>query len=93
MFGSNCGMPEIWRVPAQFFYLFSSTSYLNQGKIEKAIAEAREAYALSLPITDPAAERFAADLLNTCYEKSGNLDSAYYYLKLKDSLNDVDPGT
>jgi two-component system NtrC family sensor kinase len=72
-----------------FFYLFSSTSYLNQGKIEKAIAEAREAYALSLPITDPAAERFAAGLLNTCYEKSGNRDSAYYYLKLKDSLNNV----
>ncbi len=72
-----------------FFYLFSSTSYLNQGKIGKAIAEAREAYALSLPITDPAAERFAADLLNTCYEKSGNLDSAYHYLKLKDSLNNV----
>ncbi|HLY71044.1 MAG TPA: ATP-binding protein, partial [Puia sp.] len=72
-----------------FFYLFSSTSYLNQGKIEKAIAEAREAYALSLPITDPAAERFAASLLNTCYEKSGNRDSAYYYLKLKDSLNNV----
>jgi two-component system, NtrC family, sensor kinase len=72
-----------------YFYLFSSTSYLNQGKIEKAIAEAREAYALSLPITDPAAERFAAGLLNTCFEKSGNLDSAYYYLKIKDSLNDV----
>ena len=70
-----------------FFYLFSSTSYLNQGKIEKAIAEAREAYALSLPITDPAAEKFAAGLLNTCYEKSGNLDSAYFYLKIKDSLN------
>jgi two-component system, NtrC family, sensor kinase len=72
-----------------FFYLFSSTSYLNQGKFERAIAEAREAYALSLPITDPAAERFAADLLKTCYEKSGNLDSAYFYLKIKDSLNDV----
>jgi signal transduction histidine kinase len=72
-----------------FFYLFSSTSFLNQGKIEKAIAEAREAYALSLPITDPAAEKFAAGLLNTCYERSGNVDSAYFYLKLKDSLNDV----
>ncbi|HEY4875583.1 MAG TPA: hypothetical protein VIH86_08435, partial [Puia sp.] len=72
-----------------FFYLFSSTSLLNQGKIEKAIVEAREAYALSLPITDPDGERFAAGLLNTCYEKSGKLDSAYHYLKLKDSLNDV----
>ncbi len=72
-----------------FFYVFSSTSYLNQGKIEKAIAQAREAYALSLPISDPSAERFAAGLLNTCYEKSGNLDSAYYYLKKKDSLNNV----
>jgi two-component system NtrC family sensor kinase len=72
-----------------FFYLFSSTSYLNQGKIEKAIAEAREAYALSLPITDPVAERFAAGLLNTCFEKSGNIDSAYYYLKIKDNLNDL----
>jgi len=72
-----------------FFYVFSSTSYLNQGKIEKAIAQAREAYALSLPISDPSAERHAAGLLNTCYEKSGNLDSAYYYLKKKDSLNNV----
>jgi signal transduction histidine kinase len=72
-----------------YFYLFSSTSYLNQGKIEKAIAEARKAYALSLPITDPAAEMFATGLMNICYEKSGNLDSAYYYLKKKDSLNNV----
>lgn len=72
-----------------FFYLFSSTSYLNQGKIQKAIAEAREAYALSLPITDPAGEGFAAGLLTTCYEKSGNLDSAFFYLKIKDSLNNV----
>ena len=72
-----------------FFYLFSSTSYLNQGKIERAIAEAREAYALSLPITDPAAEEFAAGLLTTCYEKSGNLDSAFFYLKIKDSLGNV----
>ena len=72
-----------------FFYVFSSTSYLNQGKIEKAIAQAREAYALSLPISDPSAERHAAGLLNACYEKSGNLDSAYYYLKKKDSLNNV----
>jgi two-component system NtrC family sensor kinase len=72
-----------------FFYLFSSTSYLEQGKIEKAIAEGRMAYALSLPITDPEGERFAAGLLNTCYERSGNLDSAYHYLKLKDSLSDL----
>jgi two-component system NtrC family sensor kinase len=72
-----------------FFYLFSSTSLLKQGKIEQAIAQAREAYVLSLPITDPAAEKFAAGLLNTCYEKSGNLDSAYRYLKIKDSVGNI----
>jgi two-component system, NtrC family, sensor kinase len=72
-----------------FFFLYSSTSYLRQGQIEKAIARAHEAYELSLPIADQAAQGFAADLLNTCYEKSGNLDSAYYYLKLKDSVNNL----
>jgi two-component system, NtrC family, sensor kinase len=72
-----------------FFYIFSSYSYLYQGRIAEAIHQAREAYKLSLPITDPAAEMNAAHLLNTCYEKSGNRDSAYAYLKIKDSLNDL----
>ncbi|HEY5464852.1 MAG TPA: ATP-binding protein [Hanamia sp.] len=72
-----------------FFYIFSSYSYLYQGRIAEAINQAMEAYKLSLPITDPAAEMSAAGLLNTCYEKSGSRDSAYRYLKIKDSLNDV----
>ncbi len=72
-----------------YFYIFSSYSYLYQGRIAEAISQAREAYKLSLPITDPAAETSAAGLLNTCYEKSGNRDSAYKYLMIKDSLKDV----
>jgi tetratricopeptide (TPR) repeat protein len=72
-----------------FFLIFSAYSYMHQGRITEAIKKAKEAYSLSLPITDPAAEISAAGLLNTCYEKSGNRDSAYRYLKIKDSLNDV----
>ncbi len=72
-----------------FFYLFSSSSLLKQGKIDQAIAQAREAYVLSLPITDPAAQNFAAGLLHICYEKSGNMDSAYRYLKIKDSVGRI----
>ncbi|HVZ96236.1 MAG TPA: ATP-binding protein [Chitinophagaceae bacterium] len=72
-----------------YFYAFSADSYLKQGRINEAIAQAKETYRLSLPITDPAAELRAASVLNICYEKSGNRDSAYHYLKLKDSLNDI----
>ncbi len=72
-----------------YFYIFSSYSYLYQGRIAEAISQAGEAYKLSLLITDPAAETSAAGLLSTCYEKSGNRDSAYKYLIIKDSLKDV----
>ena len=72
-----------------YFYAFSASSYLRQGKINQAVSQAKEAYMHSLPIADPSGELQAAGVLNICYEKSGNLDSAYRYLKLKDSLNDV----
>ena len=72
-----------------FFYLFSSDSYLEQGEIEKAIAQAKKSYLLSLPITDLAGENWAAGLLNACYAKLGNRDSAYHYLEMKDSINDL----
>jgi two-component system, NtrC family, sensor kinase len=72
-----------------FFYMFSSNSYLDQGRTAEAISQARKAYNLSLPMNDPAGERFSADLLKACYEKSGNLDSAYHYLNIKDSLNSI----
>lgn len=72
-----------------FFYLFSSDSYLEQGEIEKAIAQAKKSYLLSLPLTDLAGENWAAGLLNACYAKLGDRDSAYHYLEMKDSLNDL----
>ena len=72
-----------------YFYLFSANSYLGQGRTMAAIARAGEAYEYSLTNNSAAGESFSADLLKSCYEKSGNLDSAYRYLKIKDSLNSL----
>jgi signal transduction histidine kinase len=72
-----------------FFYIFSSSSYLAQNKIPAAIAQAHTAFRLSIPLTDIAAQHEAASLLNACYEKLGKPDSAYRYLKMQDSLDGV----
>jgi len=72
------------------FLSMSSNSYLSQGLIKKALAEAREAYTLYYdPGNFPEEIVWAADLLNNCYRALGNLDSAYHYLKIKDSLRDI----
>jgi two-component system, NtrC family, sensor kinase len=70
-----------------FFLIFSAQSNLAQGNLKKAIANAHFAYVISQPLNDPAGAGYAASLLNTCYEKSGNRDSAYYYLKMSNILN------
>jgi two-component system NtrC family sensor kinase len=70
-----------------FFLNFSAQSNLAQGNLKKAIADARSAYIISQPLNDPAGAGYAASLLNICYEKSGNRDSAYYYLKIANNLN------
>ena len=70
-----------------FFLMFSSESKMRQGKIQNAISDARTAYELSVPLKDPAGAGNAAELLNSCYEILGNRDSAYHYLKIKDSVN------
>jgi two-component system, NtrC family, sensor kinase len=69
-----------------FFLMFYSESKLRQGKIQNAISDARMAYELSVPLKDPAGARNAAELLNRCYEILKNQDSAYHYLKIKDSV-------
>ena len=72
------------------FLSMSSNSYLSQGLIKKALAEAREAYTLYYdPDNFPEEIVWAADLLNNCYKALGNQDSAYHYLKIKDSLRDI----
>ena len=72
-----------------FFLIFSAQSKLNQNKIQEAIADSRSAYTLSLHLNDPAGESQGASLLNVCYEKTKNQDSAYHYLKIADSLRRV----
>jgi two-component system, NtrC family, sensor kinase len=69
-----------------FFLMFSSESKLQQGKIQNAISDARTAYEFSVPLKNPAGARNAATLLNRCYEILRNQDSAYHYLKIKDSV-------
>ena len=68
------------------FYLFASQSYLAQNKTGQAIAEAREAFGLSVPINDISSQNQAAGLLNASYDKLKKPDSAYRYLKMEDSL-------
>ena len=84
---SNC--KKNGDVLLNYFYIFSSNSKLYQGKINEAIGEAHKAYTLSLKMKDPGGLSYAADVLNASFEKSGNRDSAYYYLHIQDSLKDV----
>jgi two-component system, NtrC family, sensor kinase len=71
------------------FYIYLGYSSLSQGKIEKAISEANEAYSQSLSNVDRSTVMYIADILSAGYGKTGNVDSAYHYLKLKDSLSDL----
>jgi two-component system, NtrC family, sensor kinase len=71
------------------FYLFLSLSSFDRGDVSKAIAEATEANRLLLLNPDPSSQKYVADQLHNCYGRIGKLDSAYYFLTLKDSLNDI----
>ncbi|HEX3385792.1 MAG TPA: ATP-binding protein, partial [Mucilaginibacter sp.] len=72
-----------------FFYLFSSQSSIYQHKLSKAITQAHEATRIAVLLNDIACRLQAASALSECYERLGKTDSAYHYLKMKDSLNDV----
>ena len=69
-----------------FFNVFLAQSYLNQGKISKAIISGNSALVFAKSIDDIGGLRSSASLLQVCYEKLGNNDSAYHYLKMSDSL-------
>jgi signal transduction histidine kinase len=72
-----------------YFYIFSSASFLAQNHTANALSQARAGYKFSLPIGDVFGQLNAADLLKRCYVKLNKTDSAYHYLKLEDSLNSV----
>ena len=72
-----------------FFLLYSAQSNIGQGKIQNAIDDARSAFKLSKSLNNPGGALFSASLLTYSFEQSGNRDSAYQYLKIKDSLRAV----
>jgi two-component system NtrC family sensor kinase len=71
------------------FYISSANSAIAQHMIDKAIMQAKIGLRLSTLINDPSGESNAASVLQSSYEKIRNRDSAYYYLKTKDSLDVV----
>ena len=71
------------------FYIFSGYSLLTQNKIEEAFSKAKELNSLKLSASDRASQMYTADILSACYAKMGKPDSAYHYIKLKDSLSDL----
>jgi two-component system, NtrC family, sensor kinase len=71
------------------FYISLCDSYLNQGEVKNAIIAGHQALDFSISISDVGSAKYAVNLLQACYDKKGNVDSAYYFLKVADSLNDV----
>ena len=72
-----------------FFLSFLAESYLKQGKVNEAILAGRRALDVSNSIEDNGGAYSAAYLLQTCYDKLGNRDSAYKYLRMSDSLHSL----
>lgn len=72
-----------------FFNLFLAQSYFSQKRIPEAIAACHRALAIAWSIDDVDGARGTTNLLQACYNKAGNLDSAYYYLRMSDSLGAV----
>ena len=72
-----------------FFLIFSAQSNMGQGKIQNAIDDAYSAFMLTKSLNDPAGALISASLLTYSFEQLGNRDSAYRYLKMKDSLRAV----
>ncbi|MEJ0104442.1 MAG: hypothetical protein WDO19_18585 [Bacteroidota bacterium] len=68
------------------FNLFLAQSYFNQGKINEAISAAKRAMIISESLNDHGDAQGSASLLYDCYNKTGNRDSAFQYLKISDSL-------
>jgi two-component system NtrC family sensor kinase len=71
------------------FYLFSANSAMDQNKIENAISQANKALRLSVMINAPPEGKYAANILESSYEKIKKRDSAFRYLKIQDSLSGV----
>jgi two-component system, NtrC family, sensor kinase len=71
------------------FHLYLAQSLIEQRKFHQAITEARIGRLLSQAVQDKNSEASGASMLNICYDKLGNRDSAYYFLKIGDSLNAV----
>ncbi len=71
------------------FHLFSAQSLVEQRKFHEAIRQASIGMALSRGVQDKSSEANGASLLNACYDQLGNRDSAYYFLKVSDSLNAI----
>jgi two-component system, NtrC family, sensor kinase len=71
------------------FHLFLAQSLLEQGRIREAVREASLGMLTSRGVQDKDAEASGASLLNSCYDRLGKRDSAYYFLKISDSLNAI----
>jgi len=67
------------------FYLYRAVSYFNQSRYKEAIVAAR----LGNDIMDIATGSNALKYLQASYYKLGKTDSAYYYLKVSDSIQRV----
>ncbi len=61
-------------------------SLSDQDRVPEAIAVGRVALETNITITEKTQTAYAARFLYTCFNKIGNRDSAFYYLKLSDSL-------
>ena len=71
------------------FLLLTAQSKLDQGNIHDAITAGRLAKDEALLINDIGGAQSAISLLQNCFDKLGIIDSAYFYLKVKDSLKTV----
>ena len=71
------------------FYNYAAASALLQKNIGKAIAQAKTGLKFSALVNSNQEESSAAGLLVSIYEKIEKRDSAFYYLKMQDSLNEI----
>jgi signal transduction histidine kinase len=73
----------------QVFYSTLARSYIQQGKIKDAIPLLHHQFRTSASTKDRDAIKDAAKILYRCYSKLGMQDSAFYYLRLNDSLQTI----
>ena len=67
------------------FYVYMASSYYKQGRYKETIAAAK----LANNFIDVAVRSNALNLIQSCYRKMGKIDSAYYYLRASDSIQNV----